>query len=422
MRSIPLYKGLNLIFQISKFCDDTMRILFCNDSFPGNFEALAGLMASDPSNEVLFLSAFVRKDFSIPGVSRVRLRLNRDKGLQDKEKDVFFLAWERAYRVGRQTAHTLMHLRESGFVPDMILTSSADGPGLFLRHVFPETFIVSYLDRYKQRPESPEDRSRLSASLSLQSYQMGQSNLYFVFSERQKQLFSPLLRQAVRTMPSFVDTDMFSPAASASGALAAALNRHSEIELVSFNIRGRSKLSVEQWFPIATGILVARPHCCVALSLGSEQVKKDWQQRMSALPDGIRNRMFFVRFSSLTEYRDFLCTASVHIFSDINDTPIHEILECMSCKSIVMIPKNAACPSFMHHGENCIPIYGSSDEDKIEEICKIIAGKKDEKMTYIAEQSRNTVMTCYSQNVVIPEHVNTLKREFEEFKRIKNYH
>lgn len=31
-------------------------------------------------------------------------------------------------------------------------------------------------------------------------------------------------------------------------------------------------------------------------------------------------------------------------------------------------------------------------------------------------------MTCYSQNVVLPEHVNTLKREFEEFKRIKNYH
>ena len=68
-----------------------MRILFCNDSFPGNFEALAGLLAADSANEVLFLSTFVRKDFSIPGVSRVRLRLNRDKGGQ--EKDAFFLSW-----------------------------------------------------------------------------------------------------------------------------------------------------------------------------------------------------------------------------------------------------------------------------------------------------------------------------------------
>ena len=132
--------------------------------------------------------------------------------------------------------------------------------------------------------------------------------------------------------------------------------------------------------------------------------------------------MFFARFSSLTEYRDFLCTASVHIFSDITDTPVHEILECMSCKSIVMIPKNAVCPSFMHHGENCIPICGSCAEDKIEEICKIISEKKDKEIKYIAEQSRNTVMTCYSQNVVLHDHVNTLKREFEEFKRIKNYH
>ena len=127
-----------------------MRILFCNDSFPGNFEALAGLLAADSANEVLFLSTFVRKDFSIPGVSRVRLRLNRDKGGQ--EKDAFFLSWEKAYRIGRQTAHTLLHVRESGFVPDMILASSADGPGLFLRHVFPESFIVSYFDRWKKCP------------------------------------------------------------------------------------------------------------------------------------------------------------------------------------------------------------------------------------------------------------------------------
>lgn len=45
---------------------ESMRILFCNDSFPGNFEALAGLMAADPADEVLFLSTFVRKDFPFP--------------------------------------------------------------------------------------------------------------------------------------------------------------------------------------------------------------------------------------------------------------------------------------------------------------------------------------------------------------------
>ena len=393
-----------------------MRILFCNDSFPGNFEALAGLMAADSANEVLFLSSFFRKDFSIPGVSRVRLRLNHDRVLT--EQDAFFQAWERAYRVGRQTGHALGHLRESGFIPDMILASSADGPGLFLRHIFPESFIVSYLDRSRRTPRSQEERDRFAASLALQSYQMAQSNLFFVLSERQRGLFSPLLRHCVRIMPCFVDTEMFSPQAQAEGGVLALGGQHAGNELISLNIRGRSTESFERLFPMIAALLVRRPYCLAALCFGHEKVKIFWEQRVGALPADVRNRLCFMKFLSLTEYRNFLRTASVHVFSGMTDTPEHEILECMSCESLVMVPKTGDGCDFLRRNENFLELPDDSAKARAEAVCHALDAK--EMRIAIGKKARETVLAHYRQDSILPEHIVLLQKEYEAFQKARH--
>lgn len=392
---------------------ESMRILFCNDSFPGNFEALAGLMAADPADEVLFLSTFVRKDFSIPGVSRVRLRLNREKSSQ--EKDAFFPAWERAYRVGRQTFQTLQHLRESGFIPDMILVSSADGPGLFLRHAFPNAFIVSYLDRYKRLPQSMEERERLAASISLQSYQMGQSNLYFVLSEWQRKLFSPLLRSVVRAMPCFVDTDLFSPSEQAEEGLSVLWRDHPGGGLLSFNIVSRRDNACERLLPVIVGVLAERPQCLIALNFRYEEVRHHWEQRAAALPAAVRNRLFCMKFSSFQEYRKFLCSTSVHVFFDVTETPTPEILECMSCETLVMVPGIGERGGFLHHGENCLCFSPESAAGQVMAICRAFDDK--ERRASIGRRAREAVIEQYGQKKILPEHAALLKKEYTLYKR-----
>ena len=392
-----------------------MRILFCNDSFPGNFEALAGLLAADSANEVLFLSTFVRKDFSIPGVSRVRLRLNRDKGGQ--EKDAFFLSWEKAYRIGRQTAHTLLHVRESGFVPDMILASSADGPGLFLRHVFPESFIVSYFDRWKKMPETKEERDRLKASLSLQSYQMGQSNLYFILSEWQRRLFPPMLQKAVRVMPCFVDTDFFSSGACTESR---AENMMKSDELLVFHIKEQRGEPLQHCLSVIADVLSFRPQCRAALCTGRESIRQAWERAISQWPESLRPRISVELFGSLKEYRDFLCAATLHIFPDASAAQPHELLECMSCGSLLMVPRNNAHSDFLNVGKNCLEWPDSSIKARTEAVCSALDMK--DRLSFMSSSAREVVSSQFSQKVVLPEHVKAIKKEYDIFNNIKILH
>ena len=54
-----------------------MRILFCHQNFPGRFGFMAGSLAADPNNEVLFASCHQRRGATVPGVRRVILRTER---------------------------------------------------------------------------------------------------------------------------------------------------------------------------------------------------------------------------------------------------------------------------------------------------------------------------------------------------------
>ena len=386
-----------------------MRILFCNDSFPGNFEALARLLAADSANEVLFLSMFVRKDFSIPGVSRVRLRLNRDRGGQEKEKDAFFLSWEKAYRVGRQTEHTLMHLRESGFVPDMILASSADGVGLFLRHAFPESFIVSYFDRPARMPETQEERGRLTASICLQGCQLGQSNLYFLASEWQRKLFPPLLQNVVRIMPCFVDTDLFSPSA-CTETQDVRWRKHDE--RIVFHIKDIREEHFKSSLAAIEELISLRPQCHVSLCIGNKRVSHVLESMAPSWPEWFRRRVSVESFASLADYRNFLCNVSVHVFPDAAVTPLHEMLECMSCEGCLMVPAHACgSTNFLLPEENCLEWPLSSVKSQAKAVSHALDAKAH--LADMGKKAREMVMLRYGQKVVLPAHIHLLKEEYE---------
>lgn len=129
-----------------------MRFLFCNDNYPGRFGSMPSRLASDPANKVMFLSFRPRQGETSKGVIHARLNLNRDRGRMVQSRDVFLAEWEKMFHLGKQALQTFIHIRDSGFIPDVILVSFFDGPALFLRHAFPDAFIVSYFNGFRGTP------------------------------------------------------------------------------------------------------------------------------------------------------------------------------------------------------------------------------------------------------------------------------
>lgn len=181
-----------------------MRILFVNHTFPGDLGPLLAAFAAQPEHEILFASCRGRRDFSVPGVRHVVLSPSRSRRLAG---DGAGTSLDRAVEMGRQALQAFRLLRQNGFVPDMVLLSSALEQGLFLRDAFPEAFVACFAESLPSDGLAGDGKGLVRHLL--QCRQMQQSDLVIRLAA-EGATRDPEQRGAL-TLPYPVDTDYFSP-------------------------------------------------------------------------------------------------------------------------------------------------------------------------------------------------------------------
>ncbi|MGB5081678.1 MAG: glycosyltransferase [Burkholderiales bacterium] len=136
-----------------------MRILFVHQNFPGQYAHLLAHYASDPANEIVFLTRHVNAPFK--GIRKIVYRLGREAGAGTH----FYLrSTEGAVLHGQAVARVALRLKKEGFVPDVILGHNAWGETLYLKDVYPDAPLLAYFEYYYRAqggdigfdPEFPE--------------------------------------------------------------------------------------------------------------------------------------------------------------------------------------------------------------------------------------------------------------------------
>lgn len=181
-----------------------MRILFVNHTFPGDLGPLLAAFAAQPGHEILFASCRGRRDFSVPGVRHVVLSPSRSRRLAG---DGAGTSLDRAVEMGRQALQAFRLLRQSGFVPDMVLLSSALEQGLFLRDAFPDAFVACFAESLPSDGLAGDGKGLVRHLL--QCRQMQQSDLVIRLTAEAEN--SDQEQRGVVSLPYPVDTDYFSP-------------------------------------------------------------------------------------------------------------------------------------------------------------------------------------------------------------------
>ena len=126
-----------------------MRILFINHTFPGLFSSLAAAFGAESRHEVLFASSYGRRqEVTLPGVRKIRLSPHALRARTAAEE------LDNMMTAGRQALHSFEILRESGFVPDMVLSSSRGGYALFWGAAFPDSFRVCWTESCTSLPDA----------------------------------------------------------------------------------------------------------------------------------------------------------------------------------------------------------------------------------------------------------------------------
>lgn len=387
-----------------------MKILFCNDIYPGIFGKMPARLASDSSNEVMFLSFYPRKEESFSGVIHARLNLSRNRDHLPQSRDIFVAEWEKMFSLGKQAMQTFLHIRDTGFIPDIIFVSFFDGPAFFLRHVFPQAFIVSLFRGFHSRTE--KDDVRFEAVMDLQKMMLTQSNLYFVRSEVQKRYFPSSLHSLIHVWQSYVDTEFFSPQPR-NLSIFFPESSDAENELVTVHMKTGGDLS-RKMMRLVLGLLMNRPRCLVALMFGGDTSRDRWKRFCHTLPENLHRRLFLAGGLEHTAYRDLLCSSTVHIFPEHINPPLQEMLECMSCGTLLMTPLSDETDGLLQDGRTMIA-FPENEQRQMTAICRVLDHK--EEFDDLRRNARKKIVENCSEQKAITGQVAFIMKEYEKYRK-----
>ena len=182
-----------------------MRILFINHTFPGLFSSLAAAFGAESRHEVLFASSYGRRqEVTLPGVRKIRLSPHALRARTAAEE------LDNMMTAGRQALHSFEILRESGFVPDMVLSSSRGGYALFWGAAFPDSFRVCWTESCTSLPDAEAATDPFFARHLVLCRQVMDCDLVVALSAGQPGYLQDRLKHAVE-LPYAVNTRQFAP-------------------------------------------------------------------------------------------------------------------------------------------------------------------------------------------------------------------
>ncbi len=383
-----------------------MRILFINNAFPDVFGPLAALFAEDADSEVLFLSGYGRREYSIPGVRRVVLKVNRRRGANAEERPGPVM--DRDYAMAKQARGAFADLRSMGFVPDIVLATARRGYAFFVPEAFPESFLVGCAGADYAAPDvlTPEG---FSADL-IQSRLMLHSHVWCAAPFGMAALPSsrPANDGRMLDSPFCADTAFFSPGpASRKG------------EDISFRITDKdvfTKTCLDTALPL---LLRRRPTCRLILTCGdagTQEHLRDWTSRLSA---DVSARVAVVRRLDRKLCRDILRAVRAHVFVGAGGGLAQEILESMSCAALTLVPKGLVPTG----GEACSVISPGVDGmvyavNSADEWLSLFLGILDDPGTseIIGRAARAVVLKRYDSRKVLLRHKERLLDAYSQWK------
>jgi len=118
-----------------------MKVLFVHQNFPGQYLHVARYLGSLPGNEVVFITQ--RQDGELPGVKKVVYKPRRTITPQVHH---YLRESEAAVLNAQEVARVAMDLRQTGFVPDVMLGHNGWGEIWYLRDIFPNTPLIGYFE------------------------------------------------------------------------------------------------------------------------------------------------------------------------------------------------------------------------------------------------------------------------------------
>lgn len=404
---------------------ETMKILFVHQNFPGQFKHWAALVANDANNEVVALTL---NDFSgMPGVKVIHYKLARGStpGIHPwvAETETKVIRGEAAMRAAQV-------LQQQGFTPDLIIAHPGWGESLFLKDVWPNAKLLIYCEFFYLNdgadtgfdPEfaTPEEvdlcRVRMKNVNNLLHFQMADAGLSP--THWQKSTFPEPFRAKIDVVHDGIDTVK----ARANPKVKAQIGKRiltPKDEIITFVNRNLEPYRGYHIFMRALPkILKSRPNA-VVLIVGDDGVSYG-----AKAPSGSRWKDIFfnevkeqidtsrVHFLGKVAYDQFIALlqlSTVHVYLTYPFVLSWSLLEAMSCECAVVASDTMPLQEVIEDGKTGLltPFF---DHDALaDQVIGLLRNPTKRKM--LGRQARQSAITHYDlKTVSLPKLFDIVQR------------
>lgn len=404
-----------------------MKILFVHQNFPAQYLHLARHLSTLPGNEVVFITQ--RRDITLPGVRNIVYQPQRPI---TKEIHHYLRESEAGVLNAQAVTRVALDLKESGFIPDVMLGHNGWGEIWYLKDVFPNTPLIGYFEFFYRfqgadvgfdpaEPQifdtAPRIRTKnLGNLIALDAVDMGQTP-----TQWQRSLYPEQYQTMLHVTHEGIDTQIVAPDPDAHLSLPdAGIELTRDDEVVTYVARN---LEPYRGFPSfmrsLPAILEQRPNAQV-LVVGGDEVSYGHH-----LPDGQthRQRMLAelgssldlkrVHFLGKVPYSTFLKIlqiSRVHVYLTYPFVLSWSMLEAMSAGCLLVASKTAPVEEVICDGENGLLVdFFSAAEISERVVAALEAGRNG--YADIRQNARRTIVEKYDlKTICLPAQLNLLAR------------
>jgi glycosyltransferase involved in cell wall biosynthesis len=392
-----------------------MKVLFVHQNFPGQYLHLARHLGADPRNQVMFLTQ--RTDATLPGVTNIVYKPARPitRGVHHyvRETEAGILNAQNVTRIA-------LDLRDSGFVPDVMLGHNGWGEMWYLKDVFPNTPLIGYFEFFYRRfgadvgfdpreeiifDAAPRLRTKnLGNLLGLDAADIGQCP-----TQWQKSLYPAVYQPKLHVVHEGIDTHVVVPNPHAKLTVPGTdIVLSAEDEVVTYVARN---LEPYRGFPSfmrsLPAILAQRPKAHIVIVGGDET------SYGPGLPNGMtfRRQMLDelgasidvrrVHFLGKVPYSTFLAilqVSSAHVYLTYPFVLSWSMLEAMSAGCLVIGSKTAPVEEVIRDGENGVLVDFFSSAEIAERVVEALKDRGE--FAAIRNNARRTIVEKYDLKTI----------------------
>ncbi|CAN4273956.1 RfaG Glycosyltransferase [Methylophilaceae bacterium] len=197
-----------------------MKILFIHQNFPGQFKHIAPIIAKDPKNQVVAITA---RTFESNQWNNIQINTYSHIRAPATNLNPWLINLESQVNQGQAVLQIAKAMRESGFYPDIIIAHPAWGESFFIKDVWPNAHLSIYCEMYYQTEggdvnfdlewhiEDKEANSRLRLRNAFYELQSASINSALSPTSWQANTFPKHFRDRITVIHDGIDTEKITP-------------------------------------------------------------------------------------------------------------------------------------------------------------------------------------------------------------------